>query len=47
MDIDRKNMCDILEKQGYDEIDYYYSDEYIDEIIICNEYEFYADGTKY
>lgn len=44
---DRKNMCDILEKQGYDEIDYYYSDEYIDETIICNEYDFYADGTKY
>lgn len=47
LDEDRKNLCDILEKQGYDEIDYYYSDEYIDETIICNEYEFYADGTKY
>ena len=47
LDDDRKNLCNILETQGYDEIDYYYSDEYIDETIICNEYEFYADGTKY
>lgn len=47
LDEDRKDLCDILETQGYDEIDYYYSDEYIDETIICNEYEFYADGTKY
>lgn len=41
------DLCKELEKQGYDEIEYQYSDEEIIEDIIANEYEFLKDGTRY
>ena len=40
----RCSVCDELEKYGYEIIEYMNSDEYIDEEIICNEYEFTKDG---
>ena len=43
----RIDLCDKLEAQGNKEIDYLYSDDSVDDNIICNEYEFYGDGTKY
>jgi glutamate racemase len=39
------NLCKELEKQGYDEIDYQYSDEYIIEYLL--EGEFLKDGAKW
>ena len=36
-----------LENKGYEEIEYYTSDESIQEEIIANEYEFLQDGTVY
>ena len=43
----RIEVCNKLEYQGYSEIEYIYSDDSVDDNIICNEYEFYEDGTKY
>ena len=37
-------LCRKLEHQGYNEIEYQSSDEYISEELIANEYEFTADG---
>lgn len=38
------NLCKELEKRGYDEIDYQYSDEYISTELIEREYEFLENG---
>ena len=38
------DICNNLEKQGYDEIEYRLSDECIIENIQCNEYEFTKEG---
>ncbi len=35
----------ILKKQGYEQLSYYDSDEYIDEYYINNDYEFDEDGS--
>ena len=43
----RIDICSILEKQGYSQIDYMYSNEYIDELIIANEYEFTQEGKRW
>ena len=40
----RCSVCDELESYGYDIIEYINSDEYIDEEIISNKYEFTKDG---
>jgi len=40
-------LCKDLEKQGYVDIDYQYSDEAIIEDIEANEYEFEEDGTRF
>jgi hypothetical protein len=40
-------VCKELEKAGYAEIDYQYTDESIIETIEANEYEFKADGTRF
>lgn len=40
------NLCKELEKMGYDEIDYQYSDEYIITELIEREYEFLENGKK-
>jgi hypothetical protein len=41
------DLCKDLEKQGYAEIDYQYSDEAITETLIANEYEFLSNGKMY
>ena len=41
------DLCSKLEKQGYEQIEYEQSDEYIEETIIANEYEFTEDGKMY
>jgi hypothetical protein len=41
------DLCKDLESQGYKEIEYQYSDEYIIENIISNEYEFTAEGNRF
>lgn len=41
------NLCDELEKQGYEEIEYQFSDECITEDIQANEYEFTEEGHVY
>ena len=38
-------LCQDLEKQGYSEIEYQNSDEYITETLIANEYEFTKEGN--
>ena len=38
------DLCKELEKRGYDEIDYQYSDEYISTELIEQEYEFLENG---
>lgn len=43
----RINLCYTLKKQGYDKLDYYYSGEYIADILLNNDYEFLEDGTNY
>ena len=43
----RDGLCDKLEKLGYEQIDYYYSNECVDETIIANEYEFTEEGDRY
>lgn len=40
-----KDICKILERQGYKEIEYENSEECIKEIIELNEYEFNEDGS--
>jgi hypothetical protein len=41
------NLCNELEKQGYDEIENQYSDEYITETLIENDCYFTIDGLIY
>jgi hypothetical protein len=41
------DICRKLEKQGYDEIDYQYTDESIIDNILSNDYEFTQDGKIY
>lgn len=43
---DIRNISRELEKQGYEEIDYYYSKESIEENIRANEYEFDVEGGR-
>jgi hypothetical protein len=40
------DLCKELEKMGYDEIEYQYSDEYIANELIEREYEFLENGKK-
>ena len=40
-------MASKLERDGYKQIEYYYSDESVDENIICNDYEFTEDGERW
>lgn len=40
-------MCRKLRDYGYDYIDYENSNEYIDDTLTINDYEFYADGSIY
>ena len=42
-DLELPNYKDVAQR----DIDWMNSDEYIDETIICNEYEFLEDGTRY
>lgn len=44
---DIKDVSKQLEKEGYNDIEYYSSDEYIAETLIANEYEFTEDGVMY
>jgi hypothetical protein len=41
------DLCKSLEKQGYNEIDYQNSDEYISEMLISNDYDFTKNGVMY
>ena len=41
------NLCNELEKQGYDEIENQYSDEYVTETLIENDCYFTIDGLIY
>jgi hypothetical protein len=41
------DLCKSLEKQGYNEIDYQNSDEYISEMLISNDYDFTENGVIY
>lgn len=43
----RIGMCNDLEKLGYEQIEYYRSDEYVDEMLRINEYEFTEDGKLF
>lgn len=47
IDLYRLSVCDILENNGYDSMDFYNSDEYIISEIECNETEFLEDGSIY
>jgi hypothetical protein len=51
IEIDLQNvyidLCKDLEKQGYEEIEYQFSDECIIEDIQANEYEFTEEGNIY
>lgn len=40
-------ICSKFEKQGYADIEYQYSNEAIEDIIIANEYDFTIDGKTY
>lgn len=40
-------LCKELEKNGYAEIDYRYTDESIIDTIVANEYEFTKDGNRF
>lgn len=42
-----EDFCYELKRGGYEEIDYYDSDEYVDENIINNDYEFTKDGERW
>ena len=44
---DARKLAYKLEKQGYDSIDYYYSDEYVDDSLIGNDYDFTEDGERF
>lgn len=44
---DIKSVSKELEKEGYSDIEYYSSDEFIAETLIANEYEFTEDGVMY
>ena len=44
---DIKGVSKQLEKEGYNDIEYYSSDEAITETLIANEYEFTEDGVMY
>ena len=41
------DLCNQLEKQGYDDIQYQYSDEYIAETLTENDYNFTINGLIY
>ena len=41
------DLCKELEKIGYEQIEYYQSDEAIKETLIANEYEFLEDGKRF
>ena len=41
------DLCNQLEKQGYDDIEYQYSDEYITETLTENDCYFTIDGKIY
>jgi len=41
------DLCKELEKNGYEELEYVDSDEYITETIKANNYEFLSDGKRY
>lgn len=41
------NLCNQLERQGYNEIEYQYSDESITETLIANDYDFTTNGMMY
>lgn len=41
------SLCKVLEKQGYEELEYQYSDECITEDFEANEYEFKDTGNKF
>jgi hypothetical protein len=42
-----EDFCYELKRGGYEEMDYYDSDEYVDENIINNEYEFTKEGERW
>lgn len=42
-----KELSKDFEKSGYEQIDYYNSNEYVDKNIVINEYEFTEDGEFY
>lgn len=44
---DIKNLSKRLENLGYEMIDYYNSFEYVKELAIANEFEFFEDGTLF
>ena len=41
------DLCNELEKEGYADLDYRFSDEYQKETIEANEYEFTEDGERF
>lgn len=41
------DLCKELEKNGYNELEYLNSDEYIKDVLINNEYEFLSNGKIY
>ena len=47
IDVWRVDLCKELEEKGYKEIEYFYSYEYITNIIIANNHEFLEDGNHY
>jgi hypothetical protein len=40
-------LCGELEKNGYSEIEYYYSDENIIETILANDYQYTINGQLF
>ena len=44
---DAEKLAHKLERKGYDSIDYYYSDEYVDDSLIGNDYDFTEDGERF
>jgi hypothetical protein len=41
------DLCKDLEKRGYAEIEWQNSDEYIEQVIVANEYEFTINGNSF
>ena len=39
--------CREMEKYGYESIEYYQSNSYIEDVLTINEYEFTEDGEIY